>query len=121
MIDASKLTDEQLNMAADAFAARPGAFTVDGLRAAAPYLQVPWDVPTECEWRECMRLDNNRLMDDHLSACVFVEKRNAALLPTTPDPRREAILKILNSVLLPKEYLEATVLEILKAIDGIKP
>lgn len=110
----AELTNVQVEEAVSIFWKRAGLPTgVDtgirrseiafGLRTAAPFLQLPWDEPTE---KECILLWGG--VDAHLKRngserslkyCLelFVENRNAAILPKPVDPRREKIIAALKS------------------------
>jgi hypothetical protein len=59
-----------------------------GLRAAAPFLQMPWEMPTDKECRELHALTDNEV--GH-ALRQFVCDRNAALIPKPADPRREKV------------------------------
>ena len=89
---------------------------------AAPYLQSPWEMPTLAE--------ANRVHDDlhTMSTCdalsLFVNRRNASLVPPLEDPRREKIKLIIRSdgrhALLGGEQCERVTDAILKALDEDK-
>jgi hypothetical protein len=114
----SKLTDEQIEMAAEQIEmAAKSAWTAGGycgewpnglvsatttdsfrtaLRTAAPYLQLPWEPPTTVEIdraREYFSTASTRLALEH-----FVSDRNAALLPK-PDMKRVALRNAVNEVI----------------------
>ena len=72
----------------------------DYARAAAPFLQMAWDEPTESEvsaafTRQFMPLDAYTSMRSGISK--FVANRNAALQPKPVDPRREAVIQVLRA------------------------
>jgi len=87
------------------------------LTAAAPYLQSPWEMPTLAE--------ANLVHDDlhRMSTCdalsLFVNRRNAALVPPPEDPRREKIMQAINSVeAFETRYNERVADAIVKVLDG---
>ena len=97
------LTDEQLSKAVHAVERKHRQYdqTSDVLRSATPYLQLPWDEPTEAE----INLAYGRTVDVVGAVCrdisqmvvrEFVRRRNAALLPKPVDPRRKKIADILG-------------------------
>lgn len=70
-------------------------------RAAAPFLQAPWAMPTREEEIACFNIGGEweRGMCGTITGSgmlrVFIERRNAALLPKPADPRRAKIADIL--------------------------
>jgi hypothetical protein len=69
----------------------------DGLAAAAPFLQLPWDDPTHDEIvdgtkRILMGMPCKEVLQR------FVRNRNAALLPKPVDPRRERVATLLRKL-----------------------
>lgn len=136
-----ELTDEQVDRAAKEFWLSPkwgygtpgegvGENAKVGLRAAAPFLQLPWDEPTEDEAHVIhstnLGLGLTSSFDRNVFEvlCRFVRRRNAALLPKPVDPRREAVMNVLRqSVGVVDSYSngpECVADRILDAIDGIK-
>lgn len=136
MIDASKLTDEQVKIAAAAYSKAydeqlPNVAWIKkhniALRAAAPYLQIPWDEIKDWEFANFWDTINSSGSPFRLRSNLnnFVEKRNIALLPPPPDPRREALVKAFEEA---KDKFDSdfvwseSLADIaLKALDGIKP
>ena len=73
---------------------------INGLTAAAPYLQMPWEMPSEEELTWCDGIYRNAhgvtgRADRVLALRKFIERRNAALLPKPVDSRREKLIPIL--------------------------
>jgi hypothetical protein len=64
-------------------------------RAAAPFLQAPWEMPTEKE-AETLHANivacGSDLRGMRHALTTFVEGRNLALLPKPVDPRRERLV-----------------------------
>ena len=100
----AELTDRQVDIAAKVFMeylSMPGGEDKGSLRVTAPYLQMPWDEPTNEEVANIVRklfattecLDM-LVLEDTLRE--FVRLRNAALLPKPVDPRRAAIVRVLR-------------------------
>jgi hypothetical protein len=91
----------------------------DSLRAAAPYLQLPWEPPMSGEINAIF--DTMRHVDFSTFAvvCEFVRRRNAAFQPKPVDPRREKIIAALD-----KQYLNGESSKIadaiLAALDEVK-
>jgi hypothetical protein len=91
---------------------------------AAPFLQLPWDEPTEEEWSAIFHSIPGSSARSWASssarswACEFVRRRNAALLPKPVDPRIAAVLGVLR--MPPSTGDEEEVIRILAAIDGAK-
>ena len=108
-----KLTKEQIEVAATAlnrnFVGVPngnlsGSFDPEVYRkaatATAPYLQSPWEMPTEEEVESLFKLldipsISGRREYAHRLLRSFIERRNAALLPKPVDSRREKLIPIL--------------------------
>lgn len=113
----TKLTDEQIEAAAKAMfddfrnnhiavmgdTGIPGWLDVHGFskdkykqfaRAAAPFLQMPWDVPSEREIanrpNECSYTSARAILRS------FVHNRNAKLIPKPVDPRRDKIARAIE-------------------------
>ena len=138
-----KLTDEQIEQAALAGLA---ASTWTGcqnwqaigligreewkafVRAAAPYLQMPWEPPTKEEVLSALATyDNSVVRSGHQSAMTLtlgwlIAARNAALQPKPVDPRRDKITAALCKRLYPYghvlENIEPMADDILAALDG---
>lgn len=101
----SELTAAQIEKAAEAYEATGRKYALrcennrearmDALRAAAPFLQLPWDEPTEQEKAFAWNQSRGNLRPDEILAS-FILARNAELLPMSPDPRRAAIISVLN-------------------------
>lgn len=69
------------------------------VRAAAPFLQASWEVPTEMEFLAAVGdLHHGGFRDGFLGRALerFVQRRNAALIPKPVDPRREKILRVMR-------------------------
>lgn len=109
----SGLTDEQIEAAAKAMLERDACpIGIEHYRmlarAAARFLQMPWEMPTPEEVRqyERPRLDEPaklRMGNDclpsfrlrHEALCEFIKYRNASLIPKPVDPRREKLKRVL--------------------------
>lgn len=94
----AELTDEQVKRAGDAmeeFQRTPGkgGNWYDLARTAAPFLQLPWDEPTEKDFPSAK--SNAEYILAHV--LPFVRRRNASLPPKPVDPRRLVIIKVLES------------------------
>ena len=75
----TELTEQQIEQAIAAF----GNYAVaERMRRAAPFLQLPWDEPTEEE------IDNAGRRNIESALREFVRRRNAALQPKPVDLRR---------------------------------
>lgn len=86
------------------------------LRAAAPFLQMPWEMPTagEVEKALCANGTTEALLQ-------FVRSRNASLIPKPVDPRREKVINILcHADRSPEPAIDANKLadRILAALDA---
>jgi hypothetical protein len=111
-----QLTDEQIEAAAKAaHEANRGTLTLCGeltnawiedikrmLRAAAPFLQMPLDQPSDGEMRDVYSNIHDRFsgIDVYVVQCAvnaFVECRNASIISKPVDPRREKIISSLNA------------------------
>lgn len=129
-----KLTDEQVEVAAKAMVeawdkSNPGRRTEatvspvwssllkDYARAAAPHLQMPWELPTEIEAVKC-RTGYINLVDLRDSLANFVGIRNAALTPEPVDPRIAIIEEALRNDL----YIDRKecARRVISALDGAK-
>jgi transposase len=112
-----KLTDEQLHRAARAaddlakslgFPEMAPHISDDernnvlfmSLRAAAPYLQLPWDEPTEKEAYACQDAPNVQDNEPQQVIAEFVRRRNAALIPKPENPIVKDALANLRGVTL---------------------
>lgn len=136
-----ELTKEQLHLAREAYywalkGNDPCGFTVEtvdrALRAAAPHLQLPWESPTTAEidrfYGQLSNYDGTRVDRETLKRTLqyFIAQRNCDLQPKPVDPRREKVIKILETPLGPtvlgvfheeaKEYAD----RILAALDEVK-
>lgn len=108
----NRLTDEQIEAAAKAIFLAPtegnentSSWNFDTLpfaakdryriiaRAAAPFLQMPWEIPTSEEMVDGIR--NGSVGGTSEALIQFIKRRNAALLPKPVDPRRAKILAAL--------------------------
>lgn len=100
----SKLTDEQLQQAREAVVSKHPEgqhgdgipMTIEVLRTAAPFLQMPLDEPTDDELRELFgdQKDRSQVVAAYVAKGVreFVRRRNAALQPKFPDPRVDTVI-----------------------------
>jgi hypothetical protein len=90
-----KLANEQIEAAAKAMRKADhcpidiGHYRITAC-AAAPFLQMPWEMPTyeELEMFKDFKSAGSALFE-------FVRRRNAALLPKPVDPRRQRIIDAL--------------------------
>lgn len=120
----AELTEQQVDMAARASSAcvsklgyparlayateeENKAMAHGAMRAAAPFLQLPWDEPSKEEIRQAtgdlIGLDADSVPDQRQRQFIgivwyFVRRRNAALMPKPVDPRRERIRSVLTSL-----------------------
>lgn len=91
------------------------------LRAAAPFLQAPWEMPTEKDMVAFVggvvrkELPGGEHFDWTPALTQFVACRNAALLPRPVDPRRE---RIINALSVGCGNVDLTADRILAALDG---
>jgi hypothetical protein len=88
----AELTKEQVEQAREVYI-KSGPNFDEYVRAMAPYLQLPWDEPTESEISDAQA--DIRFTSEHQAAKVlfeFVRHRNAALLPKAAN---EAIKDLL--------------------------
>lgn len=127
-----ELTDEQVERAAkvvcplnwDVAGAEEKSAYRDRIQMAAPFLQLPWDEPTEDEVSDIEALIQSTGAPHWFNGdCLkeFVRRRNAALLPKPVDPRRAVLLKQLSTFNVRDEQeLEEEVTEILAAMDEVK-
>lgn len=102
-----KLTDEQIEAAAKAmyestpcgiqWESLPKHEWIHAARAAAPFLQAPWDMPSSDEHMAFIRDTNETQIPGGVrfnfsgALKLFISRRNASLLPKPVDPRREKI------------------------------
>lgn len=106
-----ELTNDQVELAVQAFVAEFGpADSLEGIaeqrkiamRAAAPFLQLPWDEPSTDELGSCFTTAYKKdgysptQMDINFILTWFVRRRNAALAPNPVDPRINAIARVLQ-------------------------
>ncbi len=123
----AELTKEQLDRAIDSYESIPllgdvgtRGFIRRCLIAAAPYLQLPWDEPTE---KELFDAKCGWGIERPFAICEemrqFVRIRNAALLPKPVDPRREKIEEILSRHV--KDGADQTIDRILAVLNEVKP
>jgi hypothetical protein len=124
-----KLTDEQVARAVEAYykaGPTPTAWETvpsatkyrigEQLRAAAPFLQAPWEMPTDCEIEQFEAVPQYSVRS---RLCQFVQVRNAGLLPNPVDPRREAVIaEILDGTAKGSIRAEILADRILAALDG---
>ena len=88
------------------------------VKAAAPFLQLPWDEPTEDEVTSIYNYCANTI-DGNLTPrclCEFVRRRNTALLPKMVDPRIAKLIVILRA---PWVTQEDRAIKILAEIDEV--
>ena len=127
----SKLSDEQIEQAAiagcymnapwDDLLGQTRDRVRRNLRKAAPFLQMPWDEPTEEEFTQLLTgvHPNSNYGGTIMDALKkFVHIRNAALLPKPVDPRREAVAKVLTEHKV--WTVDDQVDRILAALDKVK-
>jgi hypothetical protein len=107
----TELTEQQIEQAIAAF----GNYAVaERMRRAAPFLQLPWDEPTEEE------IDNAGRRGIESALREFVRRRNAALQPKPVDPRREKIRNVLAlGVDAGEPYITNATERILAVIDEV--
>ena len=134
----AELTEQQLDQAAAAYgmayggdAEGPSDARREGLRAAAPFLQIPWEPPTKEEaksFHENYYTFASTSIPSTLHALRrFIANRNAALLPKPVDPRFEKIRSALvyhashrfNQLITPNQFDEAA-LAVLTALGEVK-
>ena len=122
-----KLTEKQFELAADAYRSQDGAFTgsvISGLILAAPFLQLPWEYPSGDERYDLFKANRHIVPADMMMyQCVkmFVERRNAQLLPKPVDPRRQRVLCILKGASdHSTTTLELIADSIIAALDEVK-
>ena len=96
----AELTERQIEFAVAAFENVAGHAATgvllsraERMRRAAPFLQLPWDEPTDEEWSAIFHSIPSSSARSW--ACEFVRRRNASLMPKPVDPRREKIAGIL--------------------------
>jgi hypothetical protein len=112
----AELTKEQLEQAYIAYDNCQKSYQrinpYERLKAAAPYLQLPWAPPTQYEILKFYAGPNtaNLLMQ-------FVEYRNADIAPKPVDPRRERIIAVLRHCVWPYEHQGEVADRILAALE----
>ena len=137
-----KLTDKQIEAAARAGVeaigqnwdtltfARSKVDARKWVEAAAPYLQLPWEMPTDREIDAAASSSYTVISRDATELLLrrFVNERNAALQPKPVDPRREAIMNalkqsvgVVESFLNGPECVADRILDAIKEIDEVKP
>ena len=121
-----ELTDEQIRLAREAFAKDGGVIiTSTGLRAVAPFLQLPWDEPTVDE-AERLHNHNARTVPAYMGTFQaigqFVRGRNAALNPKPVDPRIDMVKRIVQHFLPASStgICEEITERVVAAIDEVK-
>lgn len=123
----AELTQEQIERAAEEYKRIFNGAMCEkrSLRAAAPFLQLPWDEPNEREVRliadEVLGHGERDSMVREVITAI-VRRRNAALMPKPVDPRLGVIFPLLNEVgtLRPGEDMTAIANRILAALDAVK-
>ena len=88
------LTEEQIQQACHAYATSLGDH-VARMKAAAPYLQIPWAEPTAKECDDASRYCGHS--DYRSVVCQFVFDRNAALLSKPEDHLIMEVAKVIQS------------------------
>lgn len=83
------------------------------VRAAAPFLQLPWDEPTLEEASKA-----NQCMDGQSAIFDFIRRRNAALLPKPVDPRLAVVRHQLGGPSM-SHNLDGVAVKILHALDQL--
>lgn len=128
----AELTSEQVDRAEREWMSKTGNFAdrKHVLRTVAPFLQLPWDEPTESESSFIHSTDLGLRLtssfDEHKHHIIsdFVRRRNAALTPKTVDPRREKIELVLRlhhmQIDNGRRTLESAVDAIIAALDEVK-
>jgi hypothetical protein len=94
----AKLSEQQIEQAAKAWKGTSNVGIKECLRAVAPYLQLPWDEPSEAERGEIRRYicQHGEVGEREVYAvCMFINSRNAALQKPV-DPRREKIVDAIH-------------------------
>lgn len=122
-----QLTEEQIKLASNAF---EKAFNGDGrslpyqmataVRAAAQFLQLPWEEPTLAEIKSIRESDPAGTRDAIYLLNAFVRSRNLALLPKAVDPRREKIIAAISPCLFSRQKEDELINRILAALDEEK-
>jgi hypothetical protein len=147
----AELTEQQIDLAARASSAcvsklgyparlayateeENKAMAHEAMRAAAPFLQLPWDEPTEEESYFCSDVVQANEPQDVIGE--FVRRRNAAILTKPVDPRRERIRSVLVNLFASvdpqkiardfgsarelQRMLDEAETKMLAALDGVK-
>jgi hypothetical protein len=112
------LTDEQIEAAAkriwassdrsgykwSEIASEAKAVYMEMARAAAPFLQVPWDKATFDEATNFIdyqisdrQRNGSNIMATLDALAIFIGNRNASLIPKPVDPRREKVINSLDA------------------------
>jgi hypothetical protein len=110
-----QLTDEQIEAAAkriwasgdrsgykwSEIASEAMAIYREMARAAAPFLQMPWEIPSDEEERQLFADVSKRAPSISPVKLVigFIARRNASLIPKPVDPRRDKVVNSLNDSL----------------------
>ena len=117
----AELTAQQIEFAVAAFENVAGHAATgellsmaERMRRAAPFLQLPWDEPTEEE------IDNAGRRGIESALREFIRRRNAALQPKPVDPRIAVILGILDSSASTSDVKAKEITAALDALDGAK-
>lgn len=124
----AELTQEQLDLACAEVVRKHydplgPVLTMDVLRTAAPFLQLPWHEPTHEELVAIQRMfpvSKPTLSDLATIASEFVRLRNAVLLPKPVDPRKEKVGPILKSMERAIIGRDEAVAAIIAALDEVK-
>lgn len=125
----AELTQDQVDRAVKAMDAyTPTVITNTELghmvRAAAPFLQLPWDEPTEEESSVIhssdlgLRLTSSFDKNKRSILSDFVLRRNAALLPKPVDPRKKVVVGLLLGRF--EEDVEAFAERLISIMDSAK-
>lgn len=120
-----QFTEQQIDRAREAFCESYGSKWqsekfIESLCAAAPFLQLPWDEPTEEESFRAYKDEDHimpRIKGFEQALQYFVRRRNAILIPYSVDPRRKAIVEVLKQY--PDRAPEIAD-KILEALDEVK-
>lgn len=94
------------------------------MKAAAPYLQIPWELPSDKEVRSFLSDATNASNGKSIEHCLrqFVYRRNTTLCPEPIDVRRLKVLRIIGDATLsarPAEPINVSLLvdDILAVFD----
>lgn len=124
----AELTQEQLDLACAEVVRKHydplvPVLTMDVLRTAAPFLQLPWHEPMHEELVAIQRLfpvSKPTLSDLATIASEFVRLRNAALAPKQADFRRQVIATELGALGIDVVLGFKAADKILAALDEVK-